>query len=235
MAAGANEIVARAIGWCLADGRPEAAVDIAEAGRGLVLASVVLSGRVEEVLRGAGQHEAADAWRAGSQAGRATALNALWETTSGDSLLSTPIGEEISVTMVATRFDAVVYLVPPGRAGLRRPGRRRPRTRPAGGAGRARPAGAAGARPGRGGPAARAGRRGQQDTARRVPDRAGPSRWPSVTQLAGDADGFRGGPRGAGLGGRAGTRSAGGPTSTSWDRCWSTSAAGHSTTCRTWR
>ena len=113
VAARANEIVARAIGWCLADGRPEAAVDIAEAGRGLVLASVVLSGRVEEVLRGAGQHEAADAWRAGGQAGRATALNALWETTSGDSLLSTPIGQEISVTMVATRFDAVVYLVPP--------------------------------------------------------------------------------------------------------------------------
>ena len=113
VAAGANQIVARAIGWCLADGRPEAAVDIAEAGRGLVLASVVLSGRVEEVLRGAGQHEAADAWHAGSQAGRATALNALWETTSGDSLLSTPIGQEISVTMVATRFDAVVYLVPP--------------------------------------------------------------------------------------------------------------------------
>ena len=113
VAAGANEIVARAIGWCLADGRPEAAVDIAEAGRGLVLASVVLSGRVEEVLRGAGQHEAADAWRAGSHAGRATALNALWETTSGGSLMSTPIGKEISVTMVATRFDAVVYLVPP--------------------------------------------------------------------------------------------------------------------------
>jgi hypothetical protein len=116
VAAGANEIVTRAIGWCLADGRAEAAVDIAEAGRGLVLASVVLSGRVEEVLRGAGQHEAASAWRAESQAGRATALNALWETSSGSSLLSTPICQEISVTMVATRFDAVVYLVPPAAA-----------------------------------------------------------------------------------------------------------------------
>ena len=63
VAAQANEIVARAIGWCLADGRHRAAVDIAETGRGLVLASVVLSGRVEEVLRGAGQHDAADAWQ----------------------------------------------------------------------------------------------------------------------------------------------------------------------------
>ena len=54
VAAHANEIVARAIGWCLADGQYRAAVDIAETGRGLVLASVVLSGRVEEILRGAG-------------------------------------------------------------------------------------------------------------------------------------------------------------------------------------
>jgi hypothetical protein len=113
VAARANEIVIRAIGWCLADGRHRAAVDIAEAGRGLVLASVVLSGRVEEILRGAGRHDAADAWRGGSETGRAAALNALGETTVGDSLLSTPIGEEISVTMAGTRFDAVVYLVPP--------------------------------------------------------------------------------------------------------------------------
>jgi len=113
VAARANEIVARAIGWCLADGRYRAAVDIAETGRGLVLASVVLSGRVEEVLRGAGRHDAADAWWAGSGTGRTTALNALRETTSGPALLSTPIGEEVSVTLPGTPFDAVVYLVPP--------------------------------------------------------------------------------------------------------------------------
>jgi len=113
IAARANEIVARAVGWCLADSRPRAAVDIAETGRGLVLASVTLSGRVEEILRGGGQDEAADAWRAGDGTGRSAVLDALLETTAGDALLSTPIGEEISVTMTKTPFDAVVYLVPP--------------------------------------------------------------------------------------------------------------------------
>ena len=37
VAAAANEIVARTISWCVADGRHQAAIDIAEAGRGLVL------------------------------------------------------------------------------------------------------------------------------------------------------------------------------------------------------
>ena len=113
MAAEANQIVARAIGWSLADDEHRAAVDIAEAGRGLVLASVVLSGRVEAILREAGQPAAADAWHSGSEAGRATALTALWDTADGGSLLSTPIGEGISLTLVGTPFDAVVYLMPP--------------------------------------------------------------------------------------------------------------------------
>ncbi len=112
-AAAANEIVARGVSWCVADDRHRAAIDIAEAGRGLVLASVVLSGRVEEVLRDAGNPAAADAWRAGSEAGRATALNALWDTPSGEQLLNTPIGPEIAVAMSGMRFDGIVYLVPP--------------------------------------------------------------------------------------------------------------------------
>jgi hypothetical protein len=111
VAAHANEIVARAIGWCLADGRYPAAVDIAETGRGLVLASVVLSGRVEEVLRGAGLHAVADAWSSGAD--RAAALNAVRDTEAGRTLLSTPSGEETSATLAGTPFDAVIYLVPP--------------------------------------------------------------------------------------------------------------------------
>ncbi|HEX4829686.1 MAG TPA: CHAT domain-containing protein [Trebonia sp.] len=112
-AAVANEIVARAVSWCVADGRHRAAIDIAEAGRGLILASAVLSGRIEEVLRGAGNVAAADAWRGGDEAARATALNALWETHAGEQLLTAPIGPEISVAMAGMRFDAIVYLVPP--------------------------------------------------------------------------------------------------------------------------
>ena len=113
VAARANQIVARVIGWCLADGQYRTAVDIAETGRGLVLASVVLSGRVEEVLRGAGRDDAADAWWGGSGTGRAAALNALRETMADHTLLSTPTGEETSITLAGTPFDAVVYLVPP--------------------------------------------------------------------------------------------------------------------------
>lgn len=113
IAAHANEIVARAIGWCLADSQYRNAVDIAETGRGLVLASVVLAGRAVEILEGAGQHDAADDWAGGNVAKRAAALNALRDTTAGHALLSTPSGEEISVTISGTSFDAVVYLVPP--------------------------------------------------------------------------------------------------------------------------
>jgi CHAT domain-containing protein len=113
VAAHASEIVARAIGWCLADGRYRTAVDLAETGRGLVLASGVLSGRGEEILRGAGLDDAADAWWRGSGADRAAALNALRDTTAGHALLSTPIGEETAATLAGTTFDAVVYLVPP--------------------------------------------------------------------------------------------------------------------------
>ena len=112
VAARANEIVVQAIGWALADGRPRAAVDLAEAGRGLILASVTMSGRVEQFLRSAWP-DAADAWRTGGRAARATALGALWETTAGNSLLSTPTSDEVSLALARTRLDAVVYLVPP--------------------------------------------------------------------------------------------------------------------------
>ena len=111
-AARANEIVARAVGWCLADGEDRAAVEMAEAGRGLVLAGVILTGRVEEVLRGAGRPDVADAWQQGSAAGRAAALDALWDTRASATLLAAPTVDEVSVMLAATRVDAVVYLVP---------------------------------------------------------------------------------------------------------------------------
>jgi hypothetical protein len=112
-AARANAIVARAVGWCLADERPSAAAEIAEAGRSLVLASVVLSGRIENVLRGAGQDVAADAWRSGDTQGKLNALDALWQTGFGGSLLLTPRAQEITAILVtASSVDGLVYLVP---------------------------------------------------------------------------------------------------------------------------
>jgi CHAT domain-containing protein len=121
LAARANEVVARVIGWCLADGRPQAAVGVAEMGRGLVLASVALSGQAAEILQSADQPEAAAAWRAGDETGRAAALAALREITAGSALLTTPIEEEISVSMISTWLDAVVYLIPPAGPGAAGP------------------------------------------------------------------------------------------------------------------
>jgi hypothetical protein len=119
IAARSSEIVARTVGWCLDDERPAAAIAIAEAGRGLVLASTVLAGRVTDVLRAAGEHDAAGAWGRGDQEGRLAGLNAVWRTQIGGSLLRTPDATEITAALrVATDADAVVYLVPPA-AGTR--------------------------------------------------------------------------------------------------------------------
>jgi len=108
----ANAMVTRAVGWCLDDGRHEAAVKIAETGRSLVLGSVTLAGRVEEVLRGSEQDAAADAWRRGDASGRLTGLTALWTTRQAGSLLATPTVNEIAVGLLRSNVDAVVYLVP---------------------------------------------------------------------------------------------------------------------------
>jgi hypothetical protein len=113
VAARANEIVARAVGWCLTDDRPRAAVEVAEAGRSLVLASVVLAGRMEELLRGEGQDAVADAWRRGDTPGRLAGLSALSASLDGQFLLTTPSVDMVSHTLLATAMDAVVYLVPP--------------------------------------------------------------------------------------------------------------------------
>lgn len=115
IAAQANQTVARAVDWCLTDRRPGAAAEIAEAGRSLVLASVVLSGQVESVLRGAGEDAAADAWSRDDAGGKLASLNTLWQTKLGTTLLNTPSADEIStMLMVATPVtDGLVYLVPP--------------------------------------------------------------------------------------------------------------------------
>lgn len=116
IAARASITVARAIGWCLDDGRHREAIDVAETGRGLVLASVVAAGRVEETLRNGGLDDAAAAWRAGTETGRAEALNALRDTADGHRLMTPPTGQQTALSMMNTRFDAVVYLVPPTEA-----------------------------------------------------------------------------------------------------------------------
>jgi hypothetical protein len=122
LAARANESVARNIEWCLADGNDRAAVEIAEVGRGLVLMSVVLAGHVEEVLRGAGEHDVADAWRQGTKEGRLAALDALWRLDASTRLLASPTVDQLSVMLTATGIDALVYLSWPAGADSDSPG-----------------------------------------------------------------------------------------------------------------
>jgi CHAT domain len=113
IAARANEVAARAVGWCLADGRERTAVAVAESGRALVLAAVTQAGRVEELLRGAGEHAAARAWASGAgEADRAAALDTLLRTSGGTTLLAAPTDVGVAGSMASTRLDAVVYLVP---------------------------------------------------------------------------------------------------------------------------
>ncbi|MCW2933755.1 MAG: hypothetical protein JWM19_4717 [Actinomycetia bacterium] len=113
IAARANEVAARAVGWCLADGRERTAVAIAESGRALVLAAVTQAGRVEELLRGAGEHAAAQAWASGAaEADRVAALDTLLRTSGGSTLLAAPTDVGVAGSMTGTRLDAVVYLVP---------------------------------------------------------------------------------------------------------------------------
>ena len=114
VAARANELVARSIGWCLSDGNSRAAVEIAEAGRGLVLAGVVLAGHIEEVLRGAGEDDLADAWRQGGREGRIAALDAMWKPDVSARLLAAPTLDEISIALSMNGIDALVYLTGPG-------------------------------------------------------------------------------------------------------------------------
>ena len=109
----ANDLVARSIGWCLSDGNARAAVEIAEAGRGLVLAGVILTGHLEEVLRGAGEDNLADAWRQGSREGRIAALDAMWKPDVSARWLAPPTVDQITFALATTGIDAVVYLVPP--------------------------------------------------------------------------------------------------------------------------
>jgi hypothetical protein len=58
---------------------------------------------------------AADAWRGGDTDGKLRALDALWQTRFGGSMLRTPGAQEISAMLaVTTAVDGLVYLVPPG-------------------------------------------------------------------------------------------------------------------------
>ena len=106
----ANGVVRRGVSWALADGNLTGAVEIAESGRGLVLAATLLSGRVGAVLRDLDESALARAWERGED--REVALRRLSASTEGLVELLPPSMDLISGSTIAADLDALVYLVP---------------------------------------------------------------------------------------------------------------------------
>jgi hypothetical protein len=113
----ATPVVARAVDWNLAAGRIRAALEIAELGRGLVLASVVVAGQVGQLLADIGAADAATAWRSGTPEGRAEGFTAASATIEGQAVLTPPTLDQLAAAVLHAGGDAVVYLVPPAGPG----------------------------------------------------------------------------------------------------------------------
>lgn len=116
----ANRTALRAVHWCLADGNLDPAVAIAEAGRSLVLSSVVLSGRAGRLLRDRGRADLAEGWAAGDPVAMLAALGELGSTVEGVGLLAPPQAGPLAGWVTGAGLDAAVYLVPaagPGTTG----------------------------------------------------------------------------------------------------------------------
>jgi hypothetical protein len=125
---------ARAIGrdaltlteWCIADGRPDSAVDALELGRALVLHAATVEADVPALLREAGHPELAARWGRGHghpphAAGdleaipgdlRSQALAALRTGAADRRLLGAPSMADIASALRAAGLDALAYLVP---------------------------------------------------------------------------------------------------------------------------
>lgn len=109
----AHQISLRALWWCLQRDDLGQALAMAEAGRALVLASVVLAGRVQEQLMALGREDLAAAWTGDDAAKRAAALAELTATYPGLSTVAAPDPGRIAGMVIASSLDAAAYLVPP--------------------------------------------------------------------------------------------------------------------------
>jgi tetratricopeptide (TPR) repeat protein len=146
LARAASEEVLKSALWCLADGRPDLAVEALETGRGLVLHAATVAVDVPALLREAGHAILADEWEAAAVTGeppgefgnldlreglavppeipddlRYRVLTALDGAQAMDRLLSPPTVPEIAAALRVGGKDALVYLLPryehaPGRA-----------------------------------------------------------------------------------------------------------------------
>ena len=112
--------------WCIADGRPDSAVEAIELGRALVLHAATVAADVPALLREAGQGELAAAWDRETSAARGGELDidavpgdlrgrvlAALRTGAADRrLLAAPSVTDIASALRAAGLDALAYLIP---------------------------------------------------------------------------------------------------------------------------
>ncbi|HST86664.1 MAG TPA: CHAT domain-containing protein, partial [Kineosporiaceae bacterium] len=108
-----NQHVGRLAHWCLERGEPTAAVDVLEAGRGLILHATTLSIGLPELLRRSGHADLAAAWVAGTAEPRvrSDAVAALYRSPAGMRLLTPPSPDELGKVVWAAEIDSLVYLM----------------------------------------------------------------------------------------------------------------------------
>jgi hypothetical protein len=112
--------------WCIADGRPDSAVEALELGRALVLHAATVAADVPALLREAGRRDLAAAWDRETSAARGGGLDidavpgdlrgrvlaALRTGTADRRLLAAPSVTDIASALRAAGLDALVYLMP---------------------------------------------------------------------------------------------------------------------------
>jgi hypothetical protein len=115
-----SEDALRLAGWCLADGKDEAAVEALELGRALVLHAATTAADIPVLLRDANHPELAAEWEANLWRGpddvasdlRHRVLSALRDAPAEQRLLSPPAVTQIAATLRALETDALIYLIP---------------------------------------------------------------------------------------------------------------------------
>ena len=128
-----GEDALRLAGWCLADGKPESAIEALELGRALVLHAATVAADIPALLRAANRPDLAAEWDIETLAAersedcrledvpsdlRHRVLTALRNGAAEQRMLSAPTVTQIAAALRGARMDGLVYLIPsPGETG----------------------------------------------------------------------------------------------------------------------
>jgi hypothetical protein len=122
-----GEDTLRQAGWCLEDGKVEAAIEALELGRALVLRAATVAADIPTLLRQVNRPDLADEWDievlASERGGagrfdyvpsdlRNRVLTALRTSAAEQRMLSAPTVPQIAAALRAARMDGLVYLIP---------------------------------------------------------------------------------------------------------------------------